>query len=68
MKDGFGEYFREGGFQKVMRCIMAGNNWLQNSIPEVLIPGLLRLHVCDGGMQNTVIICVAAVLLLPSTT
>lgn len=67
MKYGFGEYFREGGFQKLMRCIMTVNDWLQKPIPEVLIPGLLRLHVCDGGMQNTVIIGVAAVLLLSGT-
>ena len=30
---------------------MAGNNLLHSSIPEVLIPGLLRLHVCDGDMH-----------------
>lgn len=30
---------------------MTGNNLLQSSIPEVFIPGLLRLHVCDSGMH-----------------
>lgn len=47
MKFYFGKYFREGGHQKVKGC---NNNLPQSSIPEVLIPGLLRLHVCDADM------------------